>query len=51
MQYVEEIGVLDYQAMFNNEKDKLETKLKENKSKQKIDRTVVEEIIETFRNW
>ena len=51
MQFVEEIGVLDHQAMFNNEKDKLETILNENKSKQKIDRTVVEEIIETFRNW
>ena len=51
MQYVEEIGVLDYQAMFNNEKDKLEKILNENMSKQKIDRTVVEEIIETFRNW
>ena len=41
MQYVEEMGVLDHQAMFNNERDKLEKKLIENKNKQKIDRAVI----------
>ena len=51
MQYVEEMGVLDHQAMFNNERDKLEKKLVENKNKQKIDRAVIEEIIEAFRHW
>jgi hypothetical protein len=51
MQYVEEMGVLDHQAMFSNERDKLEKKLVENKNKQKIDRAVIEEIIEAFRHW